>query len=273
MADFLKLCSKNIEIQWHRKKNKDHPTLIFLHEGLGCTGMWKRFPEMVSENTGCPALVFSRFGYGNSDPCPLPWKINYMHQQALTLLPDIIKKTQIKDYILIGHSDGGSIGIIYAGNFYAKGLKGLITEAAHVFCEQITVDCIRQAKINYDHHDLKKNLEKYHGKNTENAFRGWNDIWLNPNFMNWNIEKYLKKINVPMLAIQGKEDQYGTKKQIESIQNQVPQIETYLIDDCRHSPHHDQPEKVINIITRFIHTILDHGSCPGAKDTFKQILS
>ncbi|WP_291465242.1 alpha/beta hydrolase [Desulfobacula sp.] len=255
MIDFLTLDSKKIELQWHQKEQKDHPTLIFMHEGLGCTRMWKDFPEKVSRNTGCPALIFSRFGYGNSDPCPLPWKINFMHREALRILSEIIKKAQIKEYILVGHSDGFSIGIIFAGSQYArelKGLKGLITQAAHVFCEQITVDCIQQAKINYEHHGLRQGLEQYHGSNTDNAFWGWNDVWLNPKFMNWNIEKYLSRIQVPMLAIQGKDDQYGTQKQIESIKNRVKHVETCLLDDCRHSPHTDQPEKVLKLMTQFI---------------------
>ncbi|WP_457552453.1 alpha/beta fold hydrolase [Desulfobacula sp.] len=259
MIEFLKLGKKKIEILWHKQGEKNHPTLIFLHEGLGCTKMWKDFPEKLSQKTGCPALVFSRFGYGRSDPAPLPWKINFMHKQALHILPDIIKKTGIKTYILIGHSDGGSIGLIFSGSPIAKelnGLKGLITEATHVFCEQITVNCIKQAKINYDTRNLKQGLEKYHGKNTDNAFRGWNDVWLNPNFMNWNIEKYLGKIKIPMIAIQGKDDQYGTVKQLESIKRNVKQVQAFLIDECRHSPHLEKPEIVLKIMTRFIDQVL-----------------
>ena len=259
MTNFLKLGSKKIEIQWHKKGEKNNPTLIFLHEGLGCTRMWKDFPINLSRVTGCPALIFSRFGYGSSDPCPTPWKINFMHKEAKKILPDIIETTGITNYILVGHSDGGSIGIIYAGSpGHAKGLKGLITMAAHVFCEQVTVDCIQKAKINYEYHNLKQGLEKYHGKNTDNAFRGWNDVWLNPEFMNWNIEKYLNNINVPMLAIQGKNDQYGTEKQIESIKTRVKSVETCLLDNCRHSPHLEQPEKVLKIMSRFIHQIVVH---------------
>lgn len=250
--DFLTLGSGKLEIQWHGREIKDRPTLIFLHEGLGCTRMWKDFPLRVSQKTGCPALVFSRFGYGASAPCPVPWKINFMHTQALSVLPQILKAAEIKAYILIGHSDGGSISIIFAGSPMAMGLKGVITEAAHVFCEPVTVSCIQQAKINYDHHNLKQGLEKYHGSNTENAFRGWNDVWLNPNFIHWNIEKYLARIRVPMLAIQGKEDQYGTIRQIESIKERVPGVDTRLLDDCRHSPHQEQPEKVLDLMTRFV---------------------
>ncbi|MCD4744652.1 MAG: alpha/beta hydrolase [Desulfobacteraceae bacterium] len=258
--EFLKIGSKKIEIQWCNVEITNRPTLVFMHEGLGCAGMWKDFPKRLSDSTGCPSFVFSRFGYGNSDPSSLPWKINFMHTQALELLPQILKQAGIKKYIFIGHSDGGSIGIISAGRTNTKGLKGLITLSAHVFCEQYSVDSIQQAKINYEQKDLKKALQKYHGKNTDNAFRGWNNAWLNPNFMNWNIEKYLKKIKVPMLAVQGKDDQYGTGEQIASIKSKVNNIESLLLDNCRHSPHLDQPETVLKIMTKFINQIAEQYS-------------
>ncbi len=255
MTDFLKIGTKKIEVQWHREGKKDSPTLVFLHEGLGCTEMWKDFPYLLSKKTRYPALIFSRLGYGASDPCPTPWKINFMHKEGLQILPAVIKEAKIKDHILIGHSDGGSIGIIYAGSPYAKGLKGLITEAAHIFCEELSVKSISDAKINYEHYDLREKLEKYHGENTENAFRGWNDVWLNQHFIKWNIEKYLPKIKAPMLAIQGLEDQYGTLNQIESIKRRVNRAITHIIDNCRHSPHSEQPEMVLNIMARFINEI------------------
>lgn len=255
MAKLIKIGPNQIEIQWYKEGNKEAPTLIFLHEGLGCTEMWKDFPYLLSRKTECPALVFSRLGYGASDPNPIPWKINFMHKEGLCVLPAIIKESQIKEFILIGHSDGGSIGIIYSGGSPAGGLKGLITEAAHVFCEKVTVESIYQAKINYECRDLRQKLEKYHGKNTENAFRGWNDVWLSPHFIHWNIEKYLPKIKIPMLALQGNKDQYGTLKQIESIKQQVNTVMTHVIDDCRHSPHSEKPETVLTIMARFIDDI------------------
>ncbi|MCF6246233.1 MAG: alpha/beta hydrolase [Desulfobacula sp.] len=258
MTDFLSIHSKKIEIQWHNKEIKNRPCLIFLHEGLGCTAMWKEFPGLVSQKTNCPALVFSRLGYGKSDASTLPWKLNFMHKEALKLLPEIIKAAKIKNYILIGHSDGGSIGIIFSGSPHATGLKGLITLAAHVFCEQISVDSIFQAKINYENGNLKQGLEKYHEKNTENAFRGWNDAWLNPKFMHWNIEKYLKHIQVPMLSLQGKDDQYGTPKQLESIKTKVANIGTLLLDNCKHAPHSEQTKIALDLIARFISKVGKH---------------
>lgn len=255
MTHFLTINSKKIEIQWFNKASSDRPCLIFLHEGLGCASMWKDFPALVSQKTNCPAFVFSRFGYGKSDPAPLPWKLNYMHTEALTILPEVITAACIKEYILIGHSDGGSIGIIFAGSPYATGLKGLITEAAHICCEPISVDSIFQAKISYERRNLKHALEKYHGKNTENAFRGWNDVWLNPRFMHWNIEKYLKHIKVPMLALQGTDDQYGTIKQLESINARVSGVHTRLLKNCKHTPHLEKPDIVLGLVTQFIRDV------------------
>lgn len=255
MTEFLRIGSKQIEVQWHRHGKRGNPTLVFLHEGLGCVDMWKDFPALLSRRTGCPALVFSRLGYGASDPCPTPWKINFMHKEGLKILPAVIKEAKITDHILIGHSDGGSIGIIYAGSPHAKGLKGLITEAAHVFCEKITVESIHQAKLNYEHHDLRPRLERYHGQNTENAFRGWNDIWLHPGFIHWNIEKYLPRITVPMLALQGNRDQYGSLKQMAGIKNRTSRVRTHIVEDCRHSPHAEQAGKVLDIMAGFINEI------------------
>lgn len=252
MTEYLTVNSNLFEIQWLNRARTDRPCLVFLHEGLGCTAMWKGFPARISDALGCPALVFSRLGYGKSGPSPLPWKLNFMHTEALQVLPEVIKAAQIEDYILIGHSDGGSIGIIFAGSQLAAGLIALVTEAAHVFCERLTVKSIAKAKINYESGSLKQGLEKYHLKNTDNAFYGWNNVWLDPKFMHWNIEKYLKRIDVPMLALQGKNDQYGTVKQINSIEKQVTDVTCRLIEDCCHAPHLEQPDKTLELMVEFI---------------------
>ncbi len=258
MNESIKIDSHNLEIQWHLKDIQDKPTLIFIHEGLGSVSMWKEFPETLSKMVQCPALVYSRLGYGKSDSDSIPYKINFMHTHALHELPVLIQTLKIKDYILIGHSDGGSISLINAGSQKAnhKGLMGLITEAAHLFCEKITVKSIEQAKIAYEHADLKTRLHKYHGINTDNAFYRWNDIWLNPQFMHWNIKKYVPKINVPVLALQGKNDQYGSIKQIQLIQEKIKSGKTVLIDDCMHSPHFEQTEIVLNLMSQFINEII-----------------
>jgi len=218
--------------------------------------MWKDFPEKLARAIDCPFLIFSRPGYGKSDPCPLPWKINFMHTHALKFLPAIINETGIRNYILAGHSDGGSIAVIFAGKTADTGLMGIITEAAHVFCESVTIESIRQAKKAYEHNRLKKALEKYHGKNTDNAFKGWNNAWLNPGFIHWNIEKYLKKIRVPMLALQGRNDEYGTLAQLDSIRKNTVHAKTMVLDACGHAPHAQQPEKTLNIMAEFIESLI-----------------
>lgn len=252
MPEHLTVGTKKLEIIRINAAIKNRPTLVFLHEGLGCALAWKDFPQIISDAVKCPAVVYSRFGYGGSDPDPLPWKINFMHTHAKMILPEVLASAGIDDHILIGHSDGGSIALIYAGLYHPKGLRGMVTLAAHVFCEQLSVDSIFQAKVHYETGALKKGLEKYHGRNTENAFRGWNDVWLNPVFMKWNIEKYLPKIDVPLLALQGEDDQYGTYRQLESIKNSVRNVKTDLIKDCRHAPHREQPAVTSGQITRFI---------------------
>lgn len=255
LSQVLPVLSHHLEIQWHGDRNSERPVLIFLHEGLGCVEMWKDFPKTVSQRTGCPALVFSRPGYGRSSPSPLPWKVNFMHQQAVKLMPAVIQQANIKQFILIGHSDGGSISLIFAGSPGIKErarLKGVMTLAAHVFCEKMTVDAIRQAKTDYQKGMLKKGLEKYHGNNCDNAFYGWNGVWLNPEFMKWNIEKYLDKIEVPLLAIQGKQDQYGTVRQLEKLRHGVTHMKCLMLENCQHSPHTEQKEKTLAAMVQFI---------------------
>ncbi len=262
MTELLWVGTQKIEVQWHRAGSADHPCLVFLHEGLGCVKLWKDFPLKLSQKTGCSAFVFSRLGYGRSDPSSLPWKINFMHTQARIFLPAVLAAADIQDHILIGHSDGGSIGLIHGAGQRGPdqvrrgppGLKALITEAAHVFCEPLTKDSIQQARHNYLHQELKKRLEKYHGPNTDTAFWGWNDIWLAPRFMTWNIEKFLKHIQVPVLAVQGRQDPYGTPAQLASLEAGIPDCEAVMIENCRHSPHHEQPEIALDLMADFIRT-------------------
>ena len=229
------------------------PTLVFLHEGLGCVAMWRDFPAKLAAATGCGALVYSRLGYGLSDPCNLPRPVRFMHDEGLLSLPDLIEAAGIRKCILIGHSDGGSIAIIYGGGTPAHPLHGLITEAAHVFCEEVTLDSIRKAKTQYLKGDLKAKLTKYHGTNTENAFWGWNDVWLHPDFIDWNIESYLSDIRVPILAIQGEDDQYGSLAQIDSITELAGAgTEKLILKNCRHSPHRQQEARTFNAMLSFI---------------------
>lgn len=256
--NYLVVGGKRLEVAWHGPLPDQAPTLVLLHEGLGCVAMWRDFPAKLAASTGCGVLVYSRRGYGRSDACSLPRSVRFMHDEGLKVLPDLLEVAGIKECILIGHSDGGSIAIIYAGGTSANPLRALITEAAHVFCEEITLRSIEKAKEFYRHGDLRRKLEKYHGPNTDCAFWGWNDAWLHPDFRNWNLEEYLPSIKVPMLAIQGQNDEYGTDAQVESIAQQAGVgAEIVVLSDSGHSPHHDQEAATLRAMTSFIFSVFN----------------
>lgn len=230
-------------------------TLVFLHEGLGSIGQWRDFPLIVSRATGLPALIYDRFGHGKSDPLTGPRKVRYMHDEALTSLPEILDQLRIEKTILIGHSDGGSIALIFAAKHPEK-VSGVITAAAHVFVEDITIQGIRDAVRIFETTNLCERLRPYHGDSTESMFRGWADIWLAPEFRDWNIEEYLPAVSSPVLALQGKNDEYGTPAQVDAIVRQVSgPVEGLLIPDCGHIPHHQARERVISEIIPFIKSL------------------
>ncbi len=250
---FVEADGARLEYVWHGPKPGDAPTLIFLHEGLGCVTMWRDFPERVAAATGCGALVYSRRGYGKSDGCDWPRPVSFMHDEAIDSLPEVISGLGLKDYIFVGHSDGASIALINAGKFEQPGLKGVIVEAPHVFVEQISVDSIAEIKTIYETTDLPEKLARHHGGNTECAFRGWNEVWLVNDFRQWNIEEYLPSIGVPLQVIQGVNDEYGTAAQVDAIADKAGgAVETVMLDDCGHSPHRDQPDAVVRAMTAFV---------------------
>jgi pimeloyl-ACP methyl ester carboxylesterase len=227
-------------------------TLIFLHEGLGSIAQWRDFPMALCRETGLPAVVYERWGYGSADPLDVPRTVRYLHDEALESLPEVMRQLRIDRSILIGHSDGGSIALIFAAAWPEK-VRGIITEAAHVFVEEITVAGIREAVEIYASSDLPKRLSKYHGGNTERAFRGWSDIWLSPAFRDWNIEDGLAGVRCPVLAIQGQDDEYGTPAQVSAIVRGVSgPAEPLLLPGCGHIPHHQARKRVLDAMKRFI---------------------
>jgi pimeloyl-ACP methyl ester carboxylesterase len=226
------------------------PVMVFLHEGLGSVSLWKEFPQTMADATGAEVMVYSRKGYGQSDPLTAPRAVRYMHDEALVVLPELLDRLEIDRPVLFGHSDGGSISLIHAGGS-GRPVAGLIVLAPHVLVENISVTSIAEAKVAYETTDLKERLAKRHA-DVESAFRGWNDIWLHPDFRAWNIEEYLPRVGVPVLAIQGEQDEYGTMDQIDRIARQAPDVETLKLADCRHSPHRDQPEAVIAATVDFV---------------------
>ncbi|HKQ26270.1 MAG TPA: alpha/beta hydrolase [Burkholderiales bacterium] len=232
------------------------PTLVFLHEGLGSLALWKDFPEKVSQATGCTSIVYSRYGYGKSDRLAEARGVDYMHHEALEVLPELLNALSIRKPILIGHSDGASIALIHTGA-RRRPVRGLVLLAPHVFVEDITVESIAEAKVAFDKTDLPSKLARYHD-DAESTFRGWNDIWLHPDFRAWNIEEYLAGVTCPVLLIQGEDDQYGTSSQVEAIARQVcGPVATLMLPNCAHSPHVDQTQATVEKIAHFVRELGD----------------
>jgi pimeloyl-ACP methyl ester carboxylesterase len=242
-----------LEAAWIGPAPDEAPTLVFLHEGLGCVALWRDFPARLAEITGCGALVYSRLGYGGSAPCPLPRGVDFMHHEGLVVLPEVIRQSGIRDHLLVGHSDGGSIALIHAGGSPCPALKGIVTLAAHVFCEDLTRRSIEAARERYLNGDLKARLSLYHGDNTHCAFWGWNDVWLHPDFRQWTIDAFLPAIHVPVLAIQGEQDPYGSPGQIDLIQAKTGgAVAAELIPECGHAPHLERSDAVLAAISAFM---------------------
>ncbi len=229
-------------------------TLVFLHEGLGCVALWRDFPDRVAAATGCAALVYSRAGYGGSSPVALPRPLRYMHDEALDVLPALLDVAGQDDVVLVGHSDGASIALIHAGGADRRErVRGVVALAPHVLCEERSVASIRKAREAFESGDLRARLARLHGANVDVAFRGWNGAWLDPGFRDWNIEEYLPGIAVPVLAIQGRDDEYGTEEQIRRlVAGCGGATEVVLLDRCGHSPHRDQPAGTLAAIAGFV---------------------
>jgi pimeloyl-ACP methyl ester carboxylesterase len=254
------VCVGDLRLEYARLRSahprEGVPAIVFLHEGLGSLSMWRDFPQKVADATGCEAVVYSRAGYGRSDPAPLPRTVRYMHDEGLEVLPAFLAALGLVRPILFGHSDGGSIALICAGGT-ATPLTGLVLMAPHVLVEDLSVTSIAAAGVAWRSTDLPARLGKYHA-DVEAAFRGWNDIWLHPDFRAWNIEEYLPRVSCPVLAIQGEDDEYGTMAQIERIGAQVADVDLVKLADCRHSPHKDQPQAVVDAVEGFVARVLDY---------------
>ncbi len=235
----------------------DSPVMVFLHEGLGCSKQWKGFDKEISDILKIPVLVYDRYGYGLSEEIREPREPDFLEQEATSFLPEIFKKLEIQDHnkILFGHSDGGTIAIIYASLFPEKVL-GIITEAAHVFIEDITKEGLSETIEIYKSSKLREKLEKYHGEKTDAMFNSWTGVWLSPEMSDWNIEHFLPVIKCPVLAIQGENDNYGTYKQLESIQNNTSgKTEILYLPECGHIPHHQAKDVVKRVSVEFVNNI------------------
>jgi len=228
----------------------DAPTIVFLHEGLGSITQWKDFPAALCERSGCHGLVYNRQGYGGSDTLDRLSQ-RFMHHEALDVLPRVLDALEIKRPVLFGHSDGGSIALIYAGSGQHS-LGGLILEAAHVFVEDVTVARIAELTASYRSTDLRARLERHHGVNVDRLFDCWTQTWLSPEFRDWNIEEYLAGIECPVLVLQGRDDEYGTLRQVEAIAAGVTHSDTVVIDGCGHAPHLERRNEVLDASVGFL---------------------
>ncbi len=225
----------------------DEPTIVLLHEGLGSLALWRDLPQELAQKSGRSVLAYSRYGYGNSDPFTEPREPDYMHHEARVVLPELLASFTIARPVLVGHSDGASIALIYASTHE---VAGLVTIAPHVFVEPVTVEAIAQARATYDTVGLRERLARHH-RNVDATFYGWNDIWLDPRFRTWNIEPLLAGIRAPVLAIQGDADAYGTLAQIEAIRAAVAHTTTLIVSGAGHSPQRDAPATVVDAIVEF----------------------
>ena len=249
---FITACGRRLEYAWWGGPPASGGTaLVFLHEGLGCVDMWRGVPETLARLTGLPAFAYSRAGYGRSDGITLPRGADYHAPEAYDVLPAVLDAAGIGAAVMIGHSDGGTIALMAAGR--DPRIRGVVTMAAHVFNEDVTIQGIREARKAWRETDLRDRLRRHHGDNVDGAFLGWNDTWLADDFRAWNVESCLPAVTCPVLVVQGVDDQYGTAAQVRAIAAGVagPAREVILAD-CGHSPHLEAPDALFPILNEFV---------------------
>jgi pimeloyl-ACP methyl ester carboxylesterase len=260
-SGFLSIGGSQIEYRMIGPSPADAPTLVLLHEGLGCAGLWGEFPAKLAAATGCGVFVYSRAGYGASTPVPLPRPLDYMHVEALEVLPRVLEAIGFRRGLLVGHSDGGSIAAIYAGRVQDHRVRGVVLIAPHFVVEDISVRSIAEIKQVYETTELREKLGRWH-QDVDNAFYGWNAAWLDQKFRDWDISDYLAYIRVPLQIVQGADDHYGTLRQIEIAQHECYcPVEATVIPGAGHSPQREAPEPTLRLIADFSNRVLrDHGA-------------
>jgi pimeloyl-ACP methyl ester carboxylesterase len=254
----LSIGAQRLEYRFVGPQPDTAPTLVLLHEGLGCVGLWNDFPHKLSAVTGAGVFVYSRAGYGSSTPVKLPRPLSYMHDEARETLPGLLDAIGFKRGLLIGHSDGASIAAVYAGSHQDHRVGGLALIAPHFFTEDSGIASIVEARKAYETGDLRARLARWHA-DVDNAFKGWNGAWLDPEFRKWDITEFLAYIRVPILIVQGEDDQYGTLRQIEVAQEECYcPVEVALLPGARHSPQREAPEPTLKAIADFVARVIEN---------------
>src|SRR5215475_5328151 len=257
-SGFLRIGDSDLEYRMIGPAPDTAPTIVMLHEGLGSAALWGDFPDKLQQATGAGVFAYSRAGYGNSSPVTLPRPIDYMHREALDVLPKLLTRIGFQRGILVGHSDGASIAAIYAGGVQDHRIRAIALMAPHFIVEDISVTSIAEIKTAYETGNLRDKLARWH-KHVDNAFYGWNGAWLDPEFRNWDISDYLAYIRIPVAVIQGADDQYGTLRQIEIAEEECYcPVDVTIIEGAGHSPHREAPEKTLNTISEFANAVLAH---------------
>lgn len=247
---------RSLETKWWGPGPEVAPTLVLLHEGLGCVALWRDFPEALVTATGCGVFAYSRFGYGGSDPVTLPRPMTYMHDEALAILPHVLDAAGVRRAILVGHSDGGSIAAIHAGAVHDARVLGVVMLAAHFFVEDLNIAAIGAIRRTYEEGDLRARMARYH-RDVDVAFRGWNDAWLDPRFRDFDITDQVASIRVPILALQGANDPYGSDEQLRVLERAARcDVETRVIDGAQHSPHLEARQATLDAIVPFVRNVL-----------------
>jgi pimeloyl-ACP methyl ester carboxylesterase len=255
-SGFLRIGEADLEYRMIGPAPQEAPTIVMLHEGLGSAALWGDFPQSLQAATGMGVFVYSRAGYGASSPVTLPRPLDYMSREALDVLPALLDAIGFTRGVLLGHSDGASIAAIYAGGTPDHRLRGVVLIAPHFVVEDVSVTSIAGIRKTYETTDLRTKLTRWH-RNVDNAFYGWNDAWLDPNFRRWDISEYLAYIRIPVAILQGEGDQYGTLRQIEIAEEECYcPVDVTLIPGSGHSPHRETPELTLVTVSEFIRRIL-----------------
>lgn len=259
MTGTIKIQGKEIFYQIINQERREDfkPFLVFLHEGLGSIEQWRDFPQIIATACGLPALIYDRYGYGKSEVKPEPNDEYYMHREASEFLPELLDKLGITGQIIpVGHSDGGTIALLFAAFFPERALA-VISECDHVLCEDITIDGVRGVVNDYQKGKLKKLLSAYHGEKTDTLFKSWTGLWLSDKALIWNILHELPKIKSPVLNIQGVNDNYGSVEQMKAkLDHCGGHVQINLLPDCGHVPHYEKKEIVGNLMKEFINRVL-----------------